>query len=63
MTSKDKWTLYDQVYLELTTFRLIMIPIGDVFDLAHKPEYQSIHEGIIKGYHTIPKCLLEGMWW
>ena len=41
--------IWDQVYLELTTFRLIMIPIGDVFDLAHKPEYQSIHEGIIKG--------------
>ena len=34
--------IWDQVYLELTTFRLIMIPIGDIFDLAHKREYQSI---------------------
>ena len=37
-----------------------MIPIGDIFDLAHKREYQSIPKGIIKGYHTYLNVFKRG---
>ena len=37
-----------------------MIPIGNIFDLAHKREYQSIPKGIIKGYHTYLNVFKRG---
>ena len=37
-----------------------MIPIGDIFDLAHKREYQSIPKGINKGYHTYLNVFKRG---